>query len=302
MANCLENLNAGNKMRIREILIENTKPTAGEYSTGVVRYIIEDVWSAAYPKARLYTGDSFGSNPVFASTKKQYVKDQEYYDGLADPKGHFYLQLSVGYDLPELVINVLDAHAGKFSGIVTKMFDEIYKRLESNFRDQPTRRTLTVQDDASGGAWQHIAQKLGANSDLHRSHMIQSKAVASDDNESLKEFVGPSDDDDGSEPTPPGDFPKFKKIITTELAKLGFKTKQLHPNLKGGFGCIRKRDENTLDAIMFVPITDDDVLVKQGSIEDGRPYFDSDFMYRVSATVDDAIYCLTRIEQDYDLL
>lgn len=177
MANCLENLNAGNKMRIREILIENTKPTAGEYSTGVVRYIIEDVWSAAYPKARLYTGDSFGSNPVFASTKKQYVKDQEYYDGLADPKGHFYLQLSVGYDLPELVINVLDAHAGKFSGIVTKMFDEIYKRLESNFRDQPTRRTLTVQDDASGGAWQHIAQKLGANSDLHRSHMINDDII-----------------------------------------------------------------------------------------------------------------------------
>lgn len=56
-------------MRAKEFLIENAEPTAGEYSTGVVRYIIEDVWSAAYPKARLYTGDSFGSNPVFASTK-----------------------------------------------------------------------------------------------------------------------------------------------------------------------------------------------------------------------------------------
>jgi len=121
---------------------------------------------------------------------------------------------------------------------------------------------------------------------------------------SLKEFVGPAGDDDGSEPTPSGDFPKFRKIISTELAKLGFKTKRLHPNLKGGFGCIRQRDENTLDAIMFVPITDNDVLVKQGSIEDGRPYFDTgpDFMYSVNATVDDAIFCLTKIEQDYDLL
>jgi len=121
---------------------------------------------------------------------------------------------------------------------------------------------------------------------------------------SLKEFVGPAGDDDGSEPTPSGDFPKFRKIISTELAKLGFKTKRLYPNLKGGFGCIRQRDENTLDAIMFVPITDNDVLVKQGSIEDGRPYFDTgpDFMYSVNATVDDAIFCLTKIEQDYDLL
>jgi hypothetical protein len=114
---------------------------------------------------------------VFASTKKKYVKDQEYLSGMRDRQGHFYLQLSAGYDGPEMVINILDANAGRFPGAVTKILNELFQYLEKEYgQGQQTFRTLTVGDDASGGAWDHIATKLNANADLHRGYNVKQNA------------------------------------------------------------------------------------------------------------------------------
>jgi hypothetical protein len=115
----------------------------------------------------------------------------------------------------------------------------------------------------------------------------------------LKEFVDKSHGDD-YEP-PKGNFKEFMQIITTELKKFKFKTRKL-PDQKNAFACIRTRDENTLDAILFALDHEGVVLVKQGSIEEGQPYFDDNFIYRVSATMSGAVYCLTKIEEDYNLL
>lgn len=160
-------------MRIKQIIKESL--SAGEASSGLLAMVIGDAWEEVYPNTPLYTGDSYGGNPVYASTKKQYVKNHENYNGLADPRGHFYLQLSAGYEGTNMIINIQDAHAGKFQGAVTRILGDIFKELEDSYgKGQPTTRTLTVGDDASGGAWAHIAQKLGANSDLHRGHMHES--------------------------------------------------------------------------------------------------------------------------------
>jgi hypothetical protein len=137
-------------MRINEILKEN-RYTAGEASTSHIESAIRSAWNSVYPNVELYTADSgYSLNPVFASTKKKYVKEQLNYNGMRDRQGHFYLCLGAGYDGPE-----------------------IFKYLETTYgQGQQTFRTLSVGDDASGGAWEHIATKLNANPDLHRGHYI----------------------------------------------------------------------------------------------------------------------------------
>jgi len=160
-------------MRINEILKEN-RYTAGEASTSHIESAIRSAWNSVYPNVELYTADSgYSLNPVFASTKKKYVKEQLNYNGMRDRQGHFYLCLGAGYDGPEMGINILDANAGRFPGVVTKMLENIFKYLETTYgQGQQTFRTLSVGDDASGGAWEHIATKLNANPDLHRGHYI----------------------------------------------------------------------------------------------------------------------------------
>jgi hypothetical protein len=162
-------------VRAQEFIIDET---AGEANTNPVQWVIRDAWESVYPTVALHTGDAgYGLNPVFASTKKKYVKDQEYLSGMRDRQGHFYLQLSAGYDGPEMVINILDANAGRFPGAVTKILNELFQYLEKEYgQGQQTFRTLTVGDDASGGAWDHIATKLNANADLHRGYNVKKNA------------------------------------------------------------------------------------------------------------------------------
>ena len=146
-------------MRATEFLIETRQlnpDIVREIEPGSILSSVDDAWYSVHPNIRLYSKISDPELSVSTSRRRTGAASQF---GQGDLK-NYYLTLSAGIENGSINIQILDAQAGEFKGVTTRILAQIFQDLEDFYgRGQ---RNIIVQHDASGGRWAQIAQQLGA--------------------------------------------------------------------------------------------------------------------------------------------
>lgn len=57
------------------------------------------------------------------------------------------------------VLSPVEAFSGRFKGLTGEISETIFELLD---KLKPEQRVISVQDDTSGGYWEHLATKLNA--------------------------------------------------------------------------------------------------------------------------------------------
>ena len=117
--------------------------------------IAKNVFSKMYPDTKLFA----------KSTPEGYA---EIYT--QENEGNLYILIGCSVADGTISVNLSGgtraASAGKFNGAITKMIQQLYASVVKKY-GQPTRGELTIDNDASHGIWQHIANKIGLKYSAH---------------------------------------------------------------------------------------------------------------------------------------
>ena len=158
-------------MRANEILQEDEYvPIDGDK----IENIIKSVFNKKYPDTMIFTNTDEWEDITNAVTSQETedAMDPEYGDPefdidsvvsggsqFFDPNpDEFSLTINayVDKEANEMVVVVTDAGSGPYKGVVAPIIDEIFKTTPN------LPRVLVIKHDSSGGVWEKIAKKLGA--------------------------------------------------------------------------------------------------------------------------------------------
>jgi hypothetical protein len=146
-------------MRARDFITEATQlnpDIVREIEPASILSSIEDAWYSVYPDVRLYS-KIFDPEVSVGTSRARVGKASQFGQG---DLTNYYLTVSAGIESGTINIQILDAQAGQFKGVTTRILAQIFQDIE-DFYGQG-QRNIIVQHDASGGRWAQIAQQLGA--------------------------------------------------------------------------------------------------------------------------------------------
>lgn len=164
MVNIISFTNKFGMIKLKHLLKEINEPLeAKELHLKDVKSAIKDVFSKKYGYLNLYMKES---DYIYISTDRNPERLSMYGDG--NPRD-YYLAISCYNDGEDLTVVATNASAGGFEGkgLTTDILKAVFQIGEKKLGPY-TRKVLYVDDDASGGAWQSIARKVGAEYDTRR--------------------------------------------------------------------------------------------------------------------------------------
>lgn len=151
-------------IKLRDLLKEVEEPLdVKELHLGDLKPVIKKVFDKKYGYLNLYIKES---DYIYISTDRNPERLSMYGDG--SPK-HYYLAISCYNDGEDLTVVATNASAGPFEGkgLTSDILKAVFEVGEKKLGPY-ARKVLYVDDDASDGAWQSIARKVGAEYDTKK--------------------------------------------------------------------------------------------------------------------------------------
>lgn len=130
-----------------------------EYTANGLDELIRRGWNKSNMDGHLYHNEI--GRFTLVSTSGDYDKMYKWVgDSEEQYEGDFYLALDAVLKFGTAQVTIADASAGKYNGAMKNILQEIYDDMLT--RDPSAIKSLVVKGDASSGAWEHIAKRLGA--------------------------------------------------------------------------------------------------------------------------------------------
>lgn len=151
-------------IKLKDLLKEINEPLeVKELHLKDVKSAIKDAFNKKYGYLNLYMKES---DYIYISTDRNPERLSMYGDG--NPN-HYYLAISCYNDGEDLTVVATNASAGPFEGkgLTSDILKAVFEVGEKKLGPY-SRKVLYVDDDASGGAWQNISNKLGVEYDTKK--------------------------------------------------------------------------------------------------------------------------------------